>query len=200
MASAEYDVIVVGAQCAGSPTAMLLARQGYRVLLVDRAAFPSDTLSTHLIQPTGVASLRQWGLLDQVVASGCPAIVTYAFDFGPLSLAGSPGTPDSPVAYAPRRTVLDELLVQAAAVAGVEVREAFTVTEVLVEDARVVGIRGHGQDGVVVAEHARIVVGADGRRSVVAAVTSPEQYHEPPVQRSDGSLPTDPRRAGATDV
>src|SRR6266576_6933351 len=96
----EYDAIVVGARCAGSPTAMLLARKVYRVLLVDRASFPSDTLSTHLIHAPGVAALHRWGLLDQVVATGCPPVGRYSFDFGPITLAGAPGTTDSPYAYA----------------------------------------------------------------------------------------------------
>ena len=108
MSARGYDVIVVGARCAGAPTAMLLARKGYRVLAVDRATFPSDTVSTHLIHPPGVDALRRWGLLDRVVASGCPAIHTYAFDFGPFTLTGSPGAECSDVAYAPRRTVLDK--------------------------------------------------------------------------------------------
>jgi hypothetical protein len=77
-----YDAIVVGARCAGSPTALLLARMGYRVLVVDRATFPSDTISTHLIHPSGVAALKEWGLLDRLVATGCPPIHTYSFDFG----------------------------------------------------------------------------------------------------------------------
>src|SRR5262245_31036439 len=99
----NYDVIVVGARCAGSPTAMLLAGKGYKVLLVDRATFPSDTISTHLIHPPGVAALKRWGLLDRLTATGCPPIDTYAFDLGPFILSGSPGTPDSPVSYSPRR-------------------------------------------------------------------------------------------------
>ncbi len=94
MADQAYDVIVVGARCAGSPLAMLLARQGHRVLLVDRATFPSDTVSTHVIHPPGVAALRRWGLLDQVVATGCPPVGRYSFDFGPIALAGAPGTAD----------------------------------------------------------------------------------------------------------
>jgi 2-polyprenyl-6-methoxyphenol hydroxylase-like FAD-dependent oxidoreductase len=69
-----YDVIVVGARCAGSPTAMLLARKGYRVLLVDQAGFPSDTLSTHYIHQPGVARLKRWGLLDSVADSNCPPV------------------------------------------------------------------------------------------------------------------------------
>ena len=137
-----FDVIVVGARCAGSPTAMLLARKGYRVLVVDRATFPSDTVSTHILHPLGVRALSGWGLLDRLTATGCPPIHTYAFDFGPFTLAGAPGTSEAPLAYCPRRTVLDKLLVDAAAEAGAEVREGFAVEEVLIEDGRAVGIRG----------------------------------------------------------
>ena len=133
MAINRYDVIVVGARCAGSPTAMLLARKGYKVLVVDRATFPSDTLSTHLLHPPGIASLRRWGLLERLVATGCPPIHTYTFDFGPFTLSGTPGTDQTPVAYAPRRTVLDKLLLDAAAQAGAEVREGFTVQDLILD-------------------------------------------------------------------
>src|SRR6266545_1625743 len=113
--STDYDVIVVGARCAGSPTAMLLARKGYRVLVVDRATFPSDTLSTHMIHAPGVAALRRWGLLDAVVATGCPPVTTYAIDFGPITISGTPRPSDGvATAYGPRRTVLDKILVDAA--------------------------------------------------------------------------------------
>jgi 2-polyprenyl-6-methoxyphenol hydroxylase-like FAD-dependent oxidoreductase len=180
MSDPTYDAIVIGARCAGSPVAMLLARQGYRVLVVDRATFPSDTISTHIVHPPGVGALRRWGLLDQVVATGCPPIHTYAVDFGPFTLAGAPGTPDEPVAYAPRRTGLDQILVEAAGKAGAEVREGFTVSEILVEDGRVTGIRGRSKDGPVVTERARVVVGADGWHSTLARVVDPEQYNEKP--------------------
>src|SRR6516225_6289255 len=117
----DYDAIVVGARCAGSPTAMLLARRGYRVLVVDRAHFPSDTVSTHLIHAPGVAALGRWGLLDRVVASGCPPIETYALDFVPFTIAGTPRPLNGiSTAYAPRRTVLDQILVEAAAEVGAE--------------------------------------------------------------------------------
>src|SRR5262245_38280851 len=117
MSAPRYDVIVVGARCAGAPTAMLLARKGYRVLAIDRATFPSDTVSTHLIHPPGIDALRRWGLLDRVIATGCAAIRTYVFDFGPFTLTGSPGTDRADAAYAPRRTVLDKILVDAASAA-----------------------------------------------------------------------------------
>ncbi len=176
----DYDAIIVGARCAGSPAAALLARKGYRVLVVDRATFPSDTVSTHVLQPLGVAALARWGLVDRLIATGCPPIHTYTYDFGPFTLSGAPGTKDAPVAYCPRRTVLDKLLVDAAAEAGAEVREGFTVEAVVIEDGRVVGIKGRSKDGATVTERARVVVGADGRHSVVAAAVRPEQYHERP--------------------
>ena len=180
MANNRFDAIVVGARCAGSPTAMLLARKGYKVLVVDRARFPSDTVSTHLLHPPGVAALQRWGLLDQLTATDCPPINTYAFDFGPFTISGSPGTDKAPVAYGPRRTLLDKLLVDAASAAGAEVREGFTVDEIVVEDGRVSGVRGHGRDGRTVSEHARVVIGADGRHSHVARAVEPEQYNDKP--------------------
>lgn len=176
----NYDVIVVGARCAGAPTAMLLARAGYRVLVVDRATFPSDTVSTHIIHPLGVAALARWGLRERLAATGCPPIDSYIFDFGPLRINGAPGTQDAPVAYSPRRTVLDKLMVDGAAEAGAEIREAFTVDAVLMEGSRVVGIRGHSRAGAPVVERASVVVGADGRDSVVAKTVHPEQYNERP--------------------
>jgi flavin-dependent dehydrogenase len=175
-----FDAIVVGARCAGSPVAMLLARKGYRVLAVDRATFPSDTLSTHILHPLGVAALSRWRLLDRLAATGCPSIHTYAFDFGPFTLAGAPGTTDAPIAYCPRRTILDKLLVDAAAQAGAEVREDFSVDDILVEDGRVVGIKGHSKDGGSIIERAQVVVGADGRHSLVAEAVRPERYYEKP--------------------
>ena len=180
MTTRTYDAIVVGARCAGSPTAMLLARKGYNVLVVDQAIFPSDTISTHLIHPPGVAALQKWGLLDRVVATECPPIETYVFDFGPFTISGAPGTAEAPVAYAPRRTVLDKLLVDAASEAGAEIREGFTVEAVEVEDGRVAGIRGRSRSGGTVTERAQVVIGADGRHSVVARTVAPEQYNEKP--------------------
>jgi 2-polyprenyl-6-methoxyphenol hydroxylase-like FAD-dependent oxidoreductase len=178
--STAYDAIIVGARCAGSPTAMLLARKGYRVLVVDRATFPSDTVSSHVVHPLGTAALARWGLINRLTATGCPPIHTYAFDFGPFTLSGSPGTTDAPVGYCPRRTVLDKLLVDAAAEACAEIREGFTVEDILVEDGIVVGIKGRSKGGVPVTERAKLVVGADGRYSRVAEAVRPEQYNERP--------------------
>ena len=175
-----YDAIIVGARCAGSPTAMLLARKGYRVLLVDRATFPSDTVSTHIVQPLAASALSRWGLLDRLSATGSPPIDTYTYDFGPFTLTGAPGTTEAPLAYCPRRTILDKLLVDAAVGAGAEIREGFTVEQVLIEGGRVVGIKGHSKGGDSVTERANVVIGADGRHSLVAEAVRPEQYHEKP--------------------
>jgi flavin-dependent dehydrogenase len=176
-----YDAIIVGARCAGSPTAMLLARKGYRVLLVDKATFPSDTISTHMIHPPGVAALERWGLLDALKATGCPPVDRYAFDFGPITLAGSPRPVDgNATGYCPRRYVLDDLLVRAAVEAGAELREDFTVDEILIEEGVVTGIRGHGPGGASVTERARVVVGADGKHSRVAKAVEAETYNEMP--------------------
>src|SRR5215470_11362930 len=171
-----YDAIIVGARAAGAPTAMLLARKGHPVLLVDRASFPSDTLSTHYIHQPGVARLRGWGLLDRLIATGCPPSRSLVFDVGPFALTGAPPPSDGVTeGYAPRRTVLDSLLLEAAAAAGAEIRTGFPVDELVVEDGGVVGIRS----GTTV-ERARIVIGADGRNSFVArAVQAPEYDTRP---------------------
>jgi 2-polyprenyl-6-methoxyphenol hydroxylase-like FAD-dependent oxidoreductase len=178
----RYDALVVGARCAGAATAMLLARKGYDVLLVDRASFPSDTVSTHVIHPPGLTALRRWGLLDDLVATGCPWLSAYTFDFGPLVITGTPRAADGTAgAYAPRRIVLDELVVRAAVKAGAELRQGFSVTELIADGDRVVGVRGHARGGLEVSEYARVVIGADGVQSRVAAQVNAPRYRQGPV-------------------
>jgi flavin-dependent dehydrogenase len=181
----KYDVIVVGARCAGSSLAMLLARGGARVLLVDRANFPSDTLNGHYIHPAGVRSLERWGLLDRVLSPGSARPVRDVhMDFGSIAFTGHLGWPDGEDAFsvAPRRHRLDALLVDAAAEAGAEVRQAFYVADLLRDGERVVGIIGHGVDGQAVEEHAELVVGADGLRSMVAIRVGARAYETIPAQ------------------
>jgi 2-polyprenyl-6-methoxyphenol hydroxylase-like FAD-dependent oxidoreductase len=177
-----YDAIIVGARCAGAPTAMLLARRGYRVLLADKATFPSDTLSTHIIWPHGAEIMHRWGLLERLAATGCPPIaLRLVFDVGPFALTG--GVFDTNAGrggFCPRRTVLDRLLVDAALEAGADLREGFTVERLLWDDDRVVGIRGHGRSGGSVDERARIVIGADGMYSLVAKAVEAREYDVKP--------------------
>jgi flavin-dependent dehydrogenase len=170
-----YDVIVIGARCAGSPTAMLLARAGYKVLLLDKATFPSDKLSTHYIQPAGVQALAGWGLLDRVIAAGTPPIETFSVFLGPNRL---PTPPLESNAYCPRRYLLDQILVDAAAEAGAEVRQGFRVESLRMDGDTVTGIVGHGRDGVEVRESARYVIGAEGHHSLVAKTVKAPAYRE----------------------
>jgi len=176
-----YDAIVVGARCAGSPAAMLLARQGYRVLVVDKATFPSDTLSTHFIRIPGVARLKHWGVLDKMIASHCPPIATFTIDLGPFALRGvPPAVEEVATIYAPRRTILDKILLDAAVEAGAELREGFLVEELLWDGDRVTGIQGQLADGRSVRELARVVIGADGMRSLVARNVQAPTYQAKP--------------------
>lgn len=177
-----YDAIVVGARCAGSPLAMLLARKGYRVLLLDRAKFPSDMrMSTHFIHQPGIARLKRWNLLDHVAASGCPAVAGYIYDFGEFALTGSPPAFEGTgTAYAPRRTVLDKILVDAAVEAGAELREEFYVETVTIDDGRVTCVRGRDASGRPIAEQARVVIGADGMNSLVARCVRAPEYNNVP--------------------
>jgi 2-polyprenyl-6-methoxyphenol hydroxylase-like FAD-dependent oxidoreductase len=177
-----YDAIVVGARCSGAPTAMLLARRGLKVLLVDRATFPSDTISTHILWPHGAEILGRWGLLDRLAGTGAPPICRHMrFDVGPFALRGTiPDANDGAGGFCPRRTILDSLLVNAAAEAGAEVRESFIVDELVMADRSVVGIRGRGA-GAAVEERARVVIGADGVNSIVARGVRAPEYDRHPV-------------------
>src|SRR5689334_21569881 len=127
-----YDANIVGARCAGSPAAMLLARCGFRVLLLDRATFPSDTMSTHFLHTWGVERLKRWGLLDLVAATGCPPITRQVMSYGGMmtEMAQRPYE-GVMVAYCPRRTVLDKILLDAAVEAGAEAREGFLAKDLL---------------------------------------------------------------------
>jgi flavin-dependent dehydrogenase len=177
-----YDVIVIGARCAGGPTSMLLARKGYKVLLVDRAAFPSEIPHGHFIHRGGPKRLARWGLLDRIVATGCPPVLSMTVDFGDFPLTGRDlMVDDVAFGYGPRRSALDKVLVDAAVEAGVTFREGFTVEELVTDGDRVTGIRGRDRHGAVVTEHATITVGADGRNSRVARMVQAPTYDVAPV-------------------
>ena len=167
-----FDAIIVGARCAGSPTAMLLARKGYSVLVVDRATFPSDTLSTHYITPDGVPRLQAWGLYDKVLATGVKPYTGIKQTMQGMTRPAESGPPG----IAPRRTVLDKILVDAAREAGADVREGVTVDSLIVENGTVVGIRARrGSESIE--ERARVVVGADGKDSFIARQVEANEYN-----------------------
>jgi flavin-dependent dehydrogenase len=177
-----YDAIVVGARCAGATTALLMARRGLRVLLVDRATFPSEIPHGHFIHRHGPARLARWGLLEPILATGCPRVTTMCTNFGDFDLVGEGlEVGGVPLGLGPRRSRLDAVLVDAAVAAGAELREGFVVREPLWEDGRVAGIRGGGaRGGAAATERAPVVVGADGRNSGLAkAVGAPVQEGVP---------------------
>jgi len=176
-----HDVIIVGTRVAGAATALLLARRGLKVLAVDRASFPSDTLSTHQVQVPGVARLARWGILDTILAAGTPAARSVRFDQGPVVISGRvPACDGVDMVLSPRRTLLDGALVDAARAAGAEVREDF-VAEELLGDGAVAGIRGRQKGAHAVTEQAALVIGADGKHSMVArAVGAPRYRAKPP--------------------
>ncbi len=178
-----YDAIVVGARCAGSPTAMLLARRGFKVLLLDRATFPCDTISTHILWPHGAEVLAHWRLLDRLASTGAPPICgRMRFDVGPFALHGTiPDANDGRGGFCPRRTVLDPLLLNAAVESGVEVREGVSVDRLLTTDGVVVGVRGREQGKPPIDEYARVVIGADGVNSFVARAAGATEYDRRPV-------------------
>ncbi len=177
-----YDVIVIGARCAGAPTAMLLARKGHKVLLVDRATFPSDIPHGHFIHRQGPRRLARWGILDRVVSTNCPPITSMVMDLGDFPLVGRSLSRDGiAFGYGPRRSALDNVLVDAAIEAGVELREGFAVERIEAENGRVTGIHGRGRsERASVTERARVTVGADGRHSRLAGFVKAPVYDASP--------------------
>ena len=164
-----YDVVVVGARCAGASTAMLLAAAGHDVLLLDRRAFPSDTLSTHAIARAGVVQLKRWGLLQAVLDTGAPPIREVEFHGDGLSVKRAiKERVGVDMLVAPRRHILDTLLVNAAMTAGARLMTGVTVDGVRrADDGRITGIRGRSSKGPIEIA-SRFVVGADGLRSRIA--------------------------------
>ena len=170
MHQTHSDVVVVGARAAGAATALLLARAGLDVLVVDRGHHGTDTLSTHGLMRAGVLQLSRWGLLDQIVAAGTPAIrrTTFRYAGETVAIDVKPAAGVDAL-YAPRRTVLDAILVDAAREAGAEFHFGTTVTDVTRDRSRrVTGVRARSADGHWLQACAGLVVGADGIRSTIA--------------------------------
>ncbi|MGH7540505.1 MAG: NAD(P)/FAD-dependent oxidoreductase, partial [Gemmatimonadota bacterium] len=178
----RYDVVIAGARCAGASTAMLLARRGLRVLVVDPTRYGTDTLSTHALMRGAVLQLHRWGLLDAVRASGATRIATTTFHYGDESIEVRIKPRDGVDAlYAPRRTVLDPILVDAAREAGAEVVHGRSVVDLIRDDdGRVRGARISGTDREVTDVPAELVIGADGLRSRVARLLAAEVDYTAP--------------------
>lgn len=172
-----YDVIIVGARCAGASLAMLLARHGAKVLLVDRATFPSEIPHGHFVHRHGPSRLRKWGLLEKVAAA-TPGVDAMILDLGDFPLTARNLVEDGlPWGYGPRRATLDKILVDAAVNAGAELREGVAVDDYLFEGGRLVGIRGRAAGNRPVEERALLTVGADGRHSRLARAVRAAVYN-----------------------
>jgi flavin-dependent dehydrogenase len=176
------DVVIVGARCAGSPLAMLLARMGYKVMVLDASRFPSDTLSTHQIWPLGVAALHRWGLWREIAAAD-PGICHSGLNRMPGGTLKGPWHAVQGIDYTInlRRVKLDWILIQAARAAGAEVREGIVIDGLLYEGGQCVGVSGHDRKtNTRFSERARIVIGADGHRSTIARLTGAQTFDETP--------------------
>ena len=177
----HYDVIIAGARCAGAATALLLARQGARVLVLDKSRYGTDTLSTHALMRGAVLQLHRWGLLPAVAGAGTPPVRSTTFHLADavttISVKPRHGVE---ALYAPRRSVLDAILADAARGAGADVRFGATVTGLRRDRAgRVTGITGRAGEARLEAS-ADLVVGADGRRSAVARYAGARAVHVAP--------------------
>jgi 2-polyprenyl-6-methoxyphenol hydroxylase-like FAD-dependent oxidoreductase len=176
--SSRYDVVVVGARCAGAATAMLLARRGLRVLVVDRGQYGTDTLSTHALMRGGVVQLHRWGLLDALVEAGTPLVRSTSFHYAErevrIPIKPRPGVPGL---FAPRRRLLDRLLVDAARAAGAEVVYGWRTADLVQSlEGRVCGVAIEDGNGQVLKIAADFVVGADGLHSTVARLAEATPY------------------------
>jgi flavin-dependent dehydrogenase len=176
----RYDAVITGARCAGAATALLLARSGAKVLMIDRQAYGSDTLSTHALMRGAVLQLTRWGLIPDITAAGTPAIRSTAFHYGSEAIRVAI-KPEHGVEclFAPRRTVLDRLLVDAARKAGAEVRHGVLLSGLLfAPDGRVIGVSLKDGGGSSMTVRTDIVIGADGRQSTVAQLVKARAYVE----------------------
>jgi menaquinone-9 beta-reductase len=176
----HYDAVIIGARCAGAATALLLARSGAKVLVLDRQAYGSDTMSTHALMRGAVVQLDRWGLIPSVVAAGTPAIRSTTFHYADEAIRVDI-KPDHGVdcLFAPRRTVLDPLLVDAAREAGAEVRHGVALSELqFASSGRVIGAALRDAGGACMTVRSDIVVGADGRQSTVAQLVNAKTYVE----------------------
>jgi len=174
----DFDVVIIGARCAGAAAALLLARRGLRVFAIDRGRYAGDTVSTHALMRAGVLQLSRWGVLEAIKAAGTPVIRTTSFHYGDETIAVQiKPQRDIEGLYAPRRTVIDRVLVDAARSAGATILfETQLIDLIRTDQGRVCGVRikdGHDRESQVTAE---LVIGADGVHSTVARLVDAKRY------------------------
>jgi 2-polyprenyl-6-methoxyphenol hydroxylase-like FAD-dependent oxidoreductase len=164
-----FDAVIVGARCAGAAAALLLARAGARVLVVDKGAYGADTLSTHALMRGAVVQLHRWGVLPAIVAAGTPPVTRTTFTYGDVDVdVHIESRYGVSALYAPRRSLLDRAIVDAAVASGVEFRYGARVDALSVDDdGRVRGVSA-SYGGVRHRIDAGLVIGADGMYSTVA--------------------------------
>ncbi|MFW6074391.1 MAG: FAD-dependent oxidoreductase [Chloroflexota bacterium] len=181
----QYDIAIVGGRVAGAATAITLSRLGYRILLIERAEMPSDTLSTHFLWPDGVAALQRLNVLDDVLASGAPKIPHFQRWEGDQRLVADLVEIDGiDYGICPRRTVLDGILFEhAMEQPGVDAYDRTTMNHLILKDGRVTGLNITDQDGRTLNVQTELVVGADGRNSRVAAEVEADEGQVAPAGR-----------------
>ena len=175
----QYDVVVVGARIAGASTAMLLARNGLSVLLIDRGFRGKDTLSTHALMRPGILQLQRWGLLDELRKTDTPPVRKTTFHYGnetlPIDIKSKDGVD---ALYAPRRFVIDTLVADAAEKAGADLLYKTTLSKVETDESgRVIGVIVLDEDGNKVRVLCDHLIGADGLHSAVARDVNAETLH-----------------------
>jgi 2-polyprenyl-6-methoxyphenol hydroxylase-like FAD-dependent oxidoreductase len=178
--STAYDAVVVGGRCAGASTAMLLARRGMRVLVLDRGQYGTDTLSTHALMRGGVLQLARWGVLPTLVELGTPPVRTTTFHYGDeaVEVAIKPGNGIDAL-YAPCRALLDSVLVDAARGAGADIRYGMTLADLRYDgEGRVIGAVALDAEGRLNEFAANLVIGSDGIGSAVARLARAEVTHQ----------------------
>lgn len=180
----DYDVIIVGGRVAGSIAATLLGSKGHKVLVLDRATFPSDTLSSHFFRAPSFRAFEQIGVLDQVMAVAPQLRVNYNVIDGIIFPEPVEEPEDYPFYMCVRRITLDEILVnQAKSTPNVEFHEGAKVDNLLEEEGKIIGVTWKESNQEMKA-HAKVVIGADGVRSLVAKKVNPEVEIEEPINRA----------------
>jgi flavin-dependent dehydrogenase len=181
-ASPEYDALIIGGRVAGASLALLLARQGRRVVVADRDEFPSDTMSTHFISLVGVGAMKKLGVIDDILGAGFRRITRHRTWIGDCCFEGPAGPPGT-FSLSPRRDVLDSALLAHATKAGAQFEQRTRVESLVSEGGRVVGAVLQTAGGDRREVRARVVVGADGKSSRVAEWVGATKYDAVPAMR-----------------